>query len=214
MCKDLDPAIYHTFIVDSFAPRQQTAVYADFVSLLGKISPLHILTTNVDEMLEKTLPLTETVQRTDLSRCVELLHNRRSFVAKLHGSVSAVQSTVFATADYDALVGNSSYINLLKYAFTGCTVVFLGYGVRDGYVIKLLSENVEEMQLFGPGPHFVVTNEAVSVASLQQDRILPQDSPRPHRSIKRVAFHNSVASAAGRSQRRCLGATGSSTKRW
>ncbi len=170
MCRDLDPAIYHKFIVDSFTPRQLTAVYADFVSLLGKINPLSVVTTNVDEMLEKSLPLTETVQRTDLSRCVELLHNRRPFVAKLHGSVSAVQSTVFTTADYDALVGDSSYINFLKYAFTGCTVVFLGYGVRDGYVIKLLSENIEEMQLFGPGPHFVVTNEAVSVASLHRIR--------------------------------------------
>jgi len=168
MCKDLDPAIYYRFVVDSFAPRQQTAVYADFVSLLGKINPLSIVTTNVDEMLEKSLPLTETVQRTDLSRCVDLLHNRRSFVLKLHGSISAVQSTVFATEDYDALVGNSSYINFLKYAFTGYTVVFLGYGVRDDYVIKLLSENIDEMRLFGPGPHFVVTNETVSAVSLHR----------------------------------------------
>ncbi|MGB7603547.1 MAG: SIR2 family protein [Candidatus Sulfotelmatobacter sp.] len=108
MCRDLDAAIYYRFIVDSFAPRQQTPVYADFVRLLGKIDPLFIVTTNVDEMLEKSLPLTETVQRTDLDRCVELLHTRRPFVAKLHGSISAVQRTVFATEDYQSLVGNRS----------------------------------------------------------------------------------------------------------
>jgi hypothetical protein len=39
MCRDLDSATYHRFIVDSFAPRQHTPAYAEFVSLLGKISP-------------------------------------------------------------------------------------------------------------------------------------------------------------------------------
>jgi hypothetical protein len=119
-------------------------------------------------MLEKSLLLAETVQRTDLGRCVKLLHDRRPFVAKLHGSVSAVQNTVFTAADYDSLVADGSYVNFLKYIFTGCTVVFIGYGGRDDYVIRLLSENFEEMRLFGPGPHFVVTNEAVSVPSLQR----------------------------------------------
>lgn len=168
MCKDLDPPAYRKFIVDSFVPREQTNVYKTFVGLLQKISPLFLLTTNVDEMLEKSLLQTETVQRTDLERCIGLLHNRRSFVGKLHGSVSTVQSTVFTTADYDALVRDRAYVNFLKCVFTSCTVVFLGYSVRDEYVIKLLLENMEEMELFGPGPHFAVTNNAVSVASVQR----------------------------------------------
>jgi SIR2-like domain len=168
MCKDLDPPAYHRFIVDSFVPREQTDVYKTFVGLLRKISPLFVLTTNVDEMLEKSLLQTETVQKTDLERCVSLLHNRRSFVAKLHGSVSAVQSTIFTTSDYEALVRNRAYVNFLKCVFTSCTVVFLGYSVRDEYVIKLLLENMQEMELFGPGPHFAVTNNVVSVGSLQR----------------------------------------------
>lgn len=140
MCKDLDSASYYRFVVDSFVPREPTGVYKTFVGLLQKISPLFVVTTNVDEMLEKSLPQAETVQRTDLDRCLNLLHNRRSFVAKLHGSISAVQSTVFTTSDYEALIGNRSYVNSLKCVFTACTVVFLGYGVRDEYVIKLLRE--------------------------------------------------------------------------
>ncbi|MFY9680865.1 MAG: SIR2 family protein [Candidatus Sulfotelmatobacter sp.] len=168
MCKDLDPAGYHRFVADSFAPREQSGVYRTFVELLQKITPLFILTTNVDEILEKSLPQADTVQRSDLDRCIDLLNRRRSFVAKLHGSVSAIQSTIFTTSDYELLVANRSYISLLKCIFTMCTVVFLGYGVRDQYVIKLLRENMDEMELFGPGPHFAVTNDSISVSCLQR----------------------------------------------
>ena len=168
MCRDIDSHSYYRFVADAFAPKEETNVYKAFVDLLGKVCPLFVLTTNVDEMLEKSLPRTETVQRSDVGRCIDLLHNRRSFVAKLHGSVSTVESMVFTTADYQALVGNRSYINFLKYIFTGCTVVFLAYSIRDEYIINLLRDNMNEMELFGPGPHFAVTNGPVSVPSIQR----------------------------------------------
>jgi SIR2-like domain/SEC-C motif len=86
----------------------------------------------------------------------------------MHGSVSSVRSTVFATSDYLALTTDTSYLQPLKYIFAGCTVVFLGYSIRDDYVIRLLRENATEMNLFGPGPHFVITNDDVPVGSLRK----------------------------------------------
>jgi hypothetical protein len=168
MCRDLESAAYHKFLADSFLPRQQTGTYQAFVGLLGKISPLFIVTTNVDESLESVLPMCATVQRTDLTRCVDLLQRGIPFVAKLHGSISAVQSTVFTTSDYEALSADPSYLQPLKYIFTGCTVVFLAYGVRDGYVIRLLQENAKEMDLFGAGPHFLVTNDAAPSSTIRR----------------------------------------------
>ena len=73
----------------------------------------------------------------------------------------------------------------LKYLFTSCSVVFLGYGVRDDYVVKLLDQNASEMNLFGPGPHFVVTNDEV---------ILPQFLNRIRYVIKLHPDHRAALS--------------------
>lgn len=170
MCRDLDSGRYYRFIADSFLPRQQTEIYKAFTSLLEKISPPFVVTTNVDEALESCLPTCATVQRADIGRCVDLLQKRTPFIAKLHGSVSAIQSTIFATSDYEQLIADPAYLQPLKYIFTGCAVVFLAYGVRDAYVVRLLHENATEMHLFGPGPHFVVTNDTVPAKALHRIR--------------------------------------------
>jgi len=168
MCKDLDTPRYHRFIAETFVPRSPTGTYRRLISLLAEVGPLFMLTTNVDESLEHHVSTVATVQRSDLSRCVDLLQKQAGFVAKLHGSVSSVTSTIFTTTDYDSLVDDESYIQALKYIFTGCTVVFLGYGVRDSYVIRLLSQDAAERALFGAGPHFVVTNDTVAISSLHR----------------------------------------------
>src|SRR5579863_7407494 len=90
MCKHLDPGRYHRFIAETFVPRPPTSVYHKFISLLTKITPLFIVTTNVDESLEGQLPMSVTVQRSDLCRCVDLVQKRTPFIAKLHGSISSV----------------------------------------------------------------------------------------------------------------------------
>lgn len=170
MCRDLDEPRYHRLIASAFLPRTAPEAYRKFIESLAGIEPLFAVTTNVDEALESHRPASVTVQRSDLSRCIELLQKKTPFVAKLHGSTSSVKTTIFTISDYQALVADPNYIQTLKYIFASCTVIFLGYGVRDSYVIRLLSEDASERDLFGPGPHFVVTNEAVGVKSLHRIR--------------------------------------------
>lgn len=182
MCRDLDSQAYYRFIADSFAPRADTDLYQTFLDLLGKLSPQFIVTTNVDEALQSRIASLTTVQRSDFARCVGLLQNRTPFVAKLHGSVSSIQSTVFSTDDYNVLMQDQPYLQTLKYIFTSCTVVFLGYSVSDDYVIRLLQQNTAEMNLFGSGPHFVVTNDPIRVDSLHQIKYLIKIHP-DHRAV-------------------------------
>jgi hypothetical protein len=188
MCKEQDSARYYRFIADAFAPRTTTDSYQAFVDLLGKMSPLFIVTTNVDEALESRMPMSSVVQRSDLSRCVDLVQRRVPFVAKLHGSISSVESTVFAAADYESLVRDSAYLQALKCMFATCSIVFVGYGVRDSYVLRLLSEDAAERDLFGPGPHFMVTNDAPPVSSLHPIRYQIKLHP-DHRAALSVLDH-------------------------
>ncbi len=115
-----------------------------------------MVTTNVDETLERSLPASAAVQRSDLERCLDLVSAGQPFIAKLHGSVSSVESTIFTTADYQQIVGNPIYIRTLQILFAQATVLFVGYSLRDEYVLALLAANCEARPLFGDGPHFLV----------------------------------------------------------
>ena len=77
-------------------------------------------------MLEKSLADAATIGRHDLQRAVEMLVQGQSFVCKLHGTISDVSSTVFTTAEYDALVRDAGTIALLERVVGTSSVMFIG----------------------------------------------------------------------------------------
>jgi hypothetical protein len=165
-CRGLDRARYHRLLSSAFLPRPESALYQRFVEELGKITPLHILTTNIDEALEQRFPIA-VFQRSDLSGCIEQLQGGKSFIAKLHGSRSAIETAVFTHEDYEKLKLESAYRSSLSHIFAMGTVLFLGYSVSDQYVVNLLTDNAKDMSLFGAGPHFVVSSEFKGTSSLR-----------------------------------------------
>lgn len=160
-CKQTDSARYYRFLSDVLSPKSLTHVYARFIDLLRRLPLLQIVTTNVDETLERTIPGPSAVQGSDLTRVVELLNDHQPFIAKLHGSCSSIADATFTEEDYRLLLQDPGFISAVRHIFTSCTVLFLGYSVRDQYVLNLISENAADMQLFGPGPHFAVMNGAI-----------------------------------------------------
>jgi len=167
-CRDLDQARYYRLLSDTFLPRPDTAQYRRFTEALGKIAPLHILTTNVDESIEQRFPGAAVFQRSDIGGCLRQLQDGTSFVAKLHGSRSAIEGTVFTDEDYEKLKADTGYVNTLKVIFATTTVVFLGYSVSDQYLVDLLSDNERDMSLFGAGPHFVVSTTFKETPSVRR----------------------------------------------
>ncbi len=155
--QEADSSRYFNEIAQTFKPTNVGPVYSRMLRALEKMQPLHILTTNVDEALEKSLSSVMTVQASDIQRIKVLMQQRQSFVCKLHGSVSSVESMIFTESDYKTLTDNRLYLATLRHIFSVATVVFLGYSLRDDYLINLLSEIDREHPLFGTGPHFVIT---------------------------------------------------------
>jgi hypothetical protein len=174
--RDLAPTMYHKKLASLFGTRPSTPVYSHFVSIINCIKPIHIVTTNVDESLEQTLPTAVTVQKSDLERCLDLLNENKSFIAKLHGSVSSVESIVFTAKDYEGLVANPNYVKVLESLFLRGTVVFIGYSLRDKYVLDMFQANLKARPLFGDGPHFVVKATGISdlPASINTIRYIPE----------------------------------------
>jgi len=118
------------------------------------IRNLHILTTNVDETLEKQLPSVETIQLTDIERSANFLQQHVPFICKLHGTSSAIRSTVFATSEYFELSKNEQFLWTLQTIFATGSVVFIGYSLSDEYVIETLASVDHNKPIFGAGPHF------------------------------------------------------------
>jgi NAD-dependent SIR2 family protein deacetylase len=105
-CKNTNKQKYNLLLTNFTKPKSITPVYSRFLENLRSISPLYIITTNVDEMLENNLKGITTIQNSDLERCLNLLQEGQSFVCKIHGSASDIESMVFTTEDYDSLTEN------------------------------------------------------------------------------------------------------------
>ena len=66
---------------------------------------------------------------------------------------------VFSKRDYESIQQDDSYLDAVQTMFSNATVLFLGYGLRDEYVLRSLQTSSIVRPLFGAGPHFIVTSE-------------------------------------------------------
>ena len=149
---------------------------------LERVEPAGILTTNVDESLERGLSGRENIQRSDIERMLQLLTEDRAFICKLHGSISAIETMVFSEQDYVDIQTDVPFRNALRSLFAGSTVLFLGYGLRDQHVISAVEDGSETHPLLGTGPHFIVTPEGSSDVPQGVRRISYVADPPDHRS--------------------------------
>lgn len=174
--------LYLRSLSAEFGPKPITAVYERLLDDLRQISPLHILTTNVDEMLERHLPPARLVQQSDIELLPQLVQARTDFICKLHGTASSAASMVFAQSDYTRLLEQPSYKESLSFILGNTTVFFLGYGLRDDYVLDGLRESMIDHPVFGSGPHFLVTGSDSRVLPSIVRRIRYKAKESDHRS--------------------------------
>lgn len=179
VCRDTNPQRFYSLLVDSFPAHEVTPVYRRFIAALQGVSPSGIFTTNVDELLEKQLPNHTTIGRYDLQRAEQLLRAKLPFVCKLHGSISDVRSTVFTVDDYAALLSDDSFKALLERILAATTVIFIGYGLQDDYVLSMLARDRDISILFGDGPHYAILSH--DHASLPSNVRIIRYIPEPYR---------------------------------
>ena len=153
-----DRGRYFSLLSKRFGPQPMSGVYRRFLAILRQLPQMSIVTTNVDETLERNLPKYVAIQHSDIERVPNLLHAKTAFICKLHGSVSSAETMVFAQTDYER-IQRSEYLDALRAIFADTTVIFIGYGLRDEYVLKTVRKSIAERPLFGTGPHFMITSE-------------------------------------------------------
>ena len=92
LCKDADKHLYNTTLLREFISPQVTPLYAQFILKLKALTPVQVVTTNIDLCLEQHLGAMDVIERSDLERCNQRIQSEAPFIAKLHGSVSSVES--------------------------------------------------------------------------------------------------------------------------
>ncbi|MYF91605.1 MAG: hypothetical protein F4184_05635 [Gemmatimonadetes bacterium] len=171
--KSASPQRYNRLIKDQFTIREPTPVYSRFLSAISSIQPIRLITTNVDEMLEKGLEGVQTVQRDDIEQILDLNSSDKSYLLKLHGSVSDIESVIFTQSDYDAFWCNSRISDILSKIVVESSLVFIGYSLQDQSVVELLERSDQLRSLLGDGPHFA---------------ILPQDNTQLPPSVRIIEY--------------------------
>ena len=175
-------ALYFSCLVGAFAYRQPNPVYCRLLRALQQVEPTGIVTTNVDESIERHLSGRETIQRSDVERMAQLLADSRAFTCKLHGSISAVETMVFSERDYEDIKTDVPFLYALHSLLAGSMVLFIGYGLRDRHVISALQQRSATHPLFGTGPHFIVAPQGSSEVPPHVRQISYVVDPPDHRS--------------------------------
>jgi hypothetical protein len=155
-----------------FAPHPSSGEYERFIRALRRFTPLRIVTTNIDESLEQHLPHCAVVQRTDIAHALDLLGTTNSFIVKLHGSISSIESVVMSTEQYSALAQDQTYLALLARLFGSVSLVLVGTSASEEYLLTLLRNNKAHKGVFGDGPHFLMSGS------------IPEQLPPSFRAIR------------------------------
>jgi len=123
----------------------------------GEPSPLHlqlqripwrlIVTTNFDDLIERTFPEWPSVTHRDAHEIARLLSDGRPFVLKAHGDIHRPETIVLGRGDFAKMVwGREDFQRTMSAILLTSPVIFAGYSHADEDFDLLMLEHVE---LFG-----------------------------------------------------------------
>lgn len=156
LCKEADPIFYYETLSQQFPPKTRSPVYRRFVAAINTLNPKFIITTNIDNLLEQSLIDTSIVHRKDIARVVNLATRNQSFLLMLHGTSQDLESSLFTSEEYESVANDREFLSHLRMIIGGRTIIFLGCGLQEQYLLHALHDQAQAAFPFPSGPHFAV----------------------------------------------------------
>jgi Flp pilus assembly protein TadD/Mrp family chromosome partitioning ATPase len=170
---------YRDFMQENFNPDQRSKAYQppSYFAYLGNLPLKYIVTTNLDKLLEDSLPSHwEGLTWQDKEDFPRILRHDRPLLLHLLGRADRFGTVVYALSDYKRLEGEegSAARDFLLDIFKTTTVLLVGYELNDP-ILAWLKKFVFSKS-FEPEWHILLSNPTIEQqqrAVKQQIKILP-----------------------------------------
>jgi hypothetical protein len=97
-----------------------------------------LITVNVDDLVEQAYR-SKNGSLLNVAKCTEDMYTAGDKVyLKLHGCVTSIDKAVFNTKDYLNVDNDNRLYDRIKTIFTDRTIIFIGFGMQDIDVLKIL----------------------------------------------------------------------------
>lgn len=176
LVRSADEGLFFRSIERSLKAQSISAIYTRFAEALNGFDPKLIITTNFDGLLQAALGPIDVIEGDEIERAIAHIGARKSFVCHIHGSADRLKSLVLTEEDYAKKIGDQKYQENLRQIFSQSTVLFLGYGLGDQYILDGLDRGGHLSGILGSGPHFVVSS---------------MENPRLPTCIRQIRYHSS-----------------------
>ncbi|MCK5523504.1 MAG: SIR2 family protein, partial [Thiomargarita sp.] len=167
---------YRDFMQDNFNPERFKSLSPSYFAYLGNLPLKYIVTTNLDKLLEDSLPSHwEGLTWQDKEDFNRILRHDRSLLLHLFGRADRFGTVVYALSDYKRLEGEEGLpaLDFLLDIFKNTTVLLVGYELNDP-IFAWIKKYVFN-QGFTPEWHILLSNptiEQAQNAAKQQIKIL------------------------------------------
>jgi len=110
---------------------------SDVIHDLGEPKDL-ILSVNVDDLLERAFQEKHRKMLSVAKRSEDIYTGGNKVYLKLHGCVTEIGKAVFTTKDYLTIEENNRLFDKLKTLFAERSIIFIGFGMADIDVLRML----------------------------------------------------------------------------
>ncbi|MBD9513628.1 SIR2 family protein [Pseudomonas sp. PDM22] len=187
------PDIYFKYSIANLfneLTKSQNPANQDEISLLQKIHPHSIITTNYDQLLEQIFPDYEPIIGQKI-----LYANNASIgeIFKIHGCSSIPESIVVNRSDYDSFCKKKKYLSAKLLAFFAeHPLVFIGYSAEDPNIKSILSDIDEILSENGdliPNIYILEWSREPLIEYQRRERLIPVAENKSVR-IKSIVAHD------------------------
>ncbi len=135
------------------------------------------LTTNFDRSLVTAVSRNRSVMdyRYGDQSFSEAIWQKGTYIARIHGSVEAPRSIVLTSSQFERLLEDRAYRDLLSYIFTRQNVLFLGFSFYDPAIRSVLDQLNRDYGAAPPGRHVAFLPEGIAHEFLERLRRLNID---------------------------------------
>ncbi|MGN6520978.1 MAG: SIR2 family NAD-dependent protein deacylase [Dokdonella sp.] len=165
---------------------------ANKIRCLARLPTDACLTTNFDRSIFDAYALEKNLSPREYSYADSVFKraawDNNLFVARIHGAIEAAETCVLTTRQFDEIVLNEHYVNVLRQYFVRENIVFLGFSFYDPAIQSVIREFQKSFGPAAPGRHLAIlprgsASDLIIDAAKLNIKVVEYDSADDHKEF-------------------------------